>query len=279
MALEQVNQVVKIFTTKVAPSTEISLMIQQGLDKVFGDESESGLHYITRTYIAYLRVLQCIGSLSSDDIKKITDVEKKIAADNEERARANNQQAIKGSAAKFDEVSVLEKLGENGRRELFDLAIAGVNPNSEIFKKAMEECVSRLVKGSQLANAGESPTDVNPNFLAAYFGHTLGLAPRAMVHFVISHYLTRTFQAKYKGDPDLGKIAFDKDAIHDVIGVGIRILNARGDDSVREITEMWGKLRQDGGLQWHNDKYDNSNRTDPKQWFYDAVFGQNKKLQ
>jgi hypothetical protein len=272
MALRQAETAVEQFRQKIGLVPQLQQFYEAGCDEWVGDEKESGAMYIGRTYIGYLKCLKAVATLSNADVEKVIEVERLIDEDDAKRAAAAGLEVNKGSAAKFSHGEVLRMLDSEKRKELFDLALAGADPSSAIFAGAVGECTTRLVRGSELVAAGHKPSDKNPLFDNAYIGHTKNLPPRTMVHFIISHYLTRTFQAKYDGDPTLGELAFDKDAMHGLISVGIRLLVAKG-KCPPEIVELWNKTRAEGGLQWHNDKYNPNNKQDPKQQFYDKAFG------
>lgn len=276
MALRQAETAVEQFRQNIRLVPQLQKFYESGCDEWVGDEKESGAMYIGRTYIGYLKCLRAVATLSNADVKKIIKIERLIDEDDAKRAAEAGLEVNKGSAAKFSHGEVLRMLNSKKRSELFDLALAGADASSPIFAGAVHECTTRLVKGSELVAAGEKPGDDNPLFDAAYSGHTRGIAPRTMVHFIISHYLTRTFQARYDGDRKLGELAFDKDAMHGLLSVGIRILVARG-QCPPEIVEMWNRTRAEGGLQWHNDKYDPNNKQDPKQHFYNKAFPKKKK--
>lgn len=272
MALRQAETAVEQFRQNVGLVPQLQRFYESGCDEWVGDEKESGAMYIGRTYIGYLKCLKAVATLSDADVQKVIEVERLIDEDDAKRAALAGLKVNKGSAAKFSHGEVLRMLNSEKRSELFDLALAGADASSPIFAGAVHECTTRLVRGSELVALGEKPGDDNPLFDAAYIGHTKGIAPRTMVHFIISHYLTRTFQARYDGDKKLGALAFDKDAMHGLLSVGIRLLVARG-QCPPEIVEMWNRTRAEGGLQWHNDKYDPNNKQDPKQRFYDEEFG------
>lgn len=272
MALRQANEAVEVFRQSIVLVPQLQQFYDSGCDAWVGDNKESGAMYIGRTYLDYLKCIKAVATLTDAEVEKVIEVERLIDEDDAKRAKEAKLEVNKGSAAKFSHSQVLQLLDTKTRNGLFDLALAGADVDSPIFDGAVRECTSRLVRGSQLVAAGHKPSDKNPLFDDAYGGHTNNIPPRTMVHFIISHYLTRTFQAKYDGDPTLGELAFDKDAMHGLISVGIRLLVAKG-KCPPEIVELWNKTRAEGGLQWHNDKYNPNNKQDPKQQFYDKAFG------
>lgn len=271
--LTAITQSVERFQQRSSAVPQLKELYDKGFVDMLATEEESGIAYIGRTYLTYLKFLKCIAELSDEEVQQVVETEELVEKDDERRAADSGSEVNKGSAAKTSHTDIMIMLGKEHRKELYELAIAGANVDSPIFAGALEECVRRLEKGSAMAAEGIPPSDKDPRWDDAYSGHTRNLSPQVMVHFVISHYLTRTFQAKYnKRDAEFGELAFDKDAIHGILSVGMRIMIARG-KCPKDVEEMWIRTRENGGLQWHNDKYDKSNTGDPKQIFYDKAFG------
>jgi len=258
---------------------EINTRIFADLDQKLPNETETVLSYVQRTYTTYIKILQVVGRLTNEELETLRATEQLVQEDDLKRSREADKPQVKGSASGFDAVHALTIMGKEGRHEWFRLGLKSREVSSEVFVHAMQETAVRLQLGSLLARSGQEQNDDNPIFRYAYFGHTLGLLPKAMVHFVISHYVTRVFQAKYENDPILGDLARDKDALHDVLSVGIRIMLARKNEypEIVELAELWTKKRSEGGVQWHNDKYVDDNTQDPKQPFYDQAFGRDVK--
>lgn len=263
----------------LAKIPELDGQIWQDLDVPLPAEKESLGRYIRRSYLTYVKVFRLLGSLSESDLITLAKTERLVRKDELIRARSSDSSVVKGSSAEYEVMPVLSKLGVKVRKDLANTMLQGGDADSSVYRGALQELRVRLLLGSYLAQQGQAPSDDNPNFKVAYFGHTMKLSPKAMVHFVLSHYMTRAFQAKYGTKSRLTRLAFDKDSLHDVLSAGIRIMMARREQypEIVEIAELWAKKRSEGGLQWHNDKYDPESTIDPKQRFYDEAFGTQSK--
>lgn len=266
-------------TDRFSAVPEINAGVFADLDQKLPGESETMLSYVRRTYTTYLKVLRVVGRLTNDELETLKVTEQLVKEDDLKRAHKANKPSVKGSASGFDAVHALTIMDEKGRHDWFRLGLQSSEVTSETFVRAMQETAARLQLGSLLSRSGQKQNDENPSFRYAYFGHTLELLPKAMVHFVISHFVTRVFQSKYENDPILGPLARDKDGLHDVLSVGIRIMLARKEEysEIVELAELWTRRRAEGGVQWHNDKYLDDNTEDPKQPFYDRAFGKGVK--
>jgi|GEM_PF-1310969 hypothetical protein len=200
--------------------------------------------YIEETYIDYLKIVRDLATLSEDEVIQI--------------AKANelcDEKGISSSAAHGGADRFLNLLGEEGRKKL--LRTVWVNQGTETpnFMPALEDLSKRMQKGHDLSVSGEPTQDGDLKADKAIWGHTKGLSEKAMIHFVIGHFMERTFAAGYAQDPnsEVRKLASQKDTLLAAMGDVISLRYAQGKVDTT-IFDLWESTRENNGLQWNPGK-------------------------
>ncbi len=197
---------------------------------------------IGRAFIDNLRIIKDLATLSEKDLEL-------LALSDQECAKNNIKPP---SAAKGGAIHLREILGKDNLKVLLSGVSEMANVDSPIFKEALEDLDRRMTKGHELAVSGKPTVDGDPEADIAIWGHTKGLKPEAMAHFVTAHLLARTFSARFKNDqdPQVQEIAKDKDIVLASMIDVVMLRNAQG-KAPKKIVEIWGKTREEGGLGWN----------------------------
>ena len=214
------------------------------------------LRYIQSTYLNYLRLIRTLTKLSPEDKILIS----KANAECAEREIGSNS-AAHGGADHF-----LDTIGPENKQSLLTFAMKAADPNSLTFTNALQDLDDRMTLGHELSVTGEKLTDGNPKADTVIWGHTKGLQPKAMIHFVICHFLERAMTQifAHQDSSTVKDMAAHKDFFLNSLGDVIRLQAAKGKISP-EIYELWRLPRNQGGLQWNSDE---------KQKIYNEVLSQ-----
>lgn len=204
-----------------------------------GDSPEQAIAGI---YIEYLRTVRDLATLREEDIALI----RKANAESTVRGISKNS-AAHGGADYF-----LDTLDLEGRTQLLESVLRASNPESPEFVTGLQDLVSRMTAGHDYAIAGVELVDgASEDVDKAIHGHTKGLQPYAMVHFVLCHFLERVFTAVFSQSErrEVQEMVKRKDTLLAAMGDVIRLRKAQG--KAYRITPMWEHSRAGGGLQWN----------------------------
>ncbi|HKY74041.1 MAG TPA: hypothetical protein VJ246_01870 [Patescibacteria group bacterium] len=225
------------------PELQKTVEIVQG-KAVEGDAfTENPSRYIRHTYIQYLRIIKDLATLKPEEVELIRTANTRSA----ERGISTNS-ASHGGADYF-----LDILGTEKQQKVLGAVLESANAQSNIFQTALEDLSARMTRGHELAEVGAQISDgASADADFAIWGHTKGLTPEAMVHFVLCHFLERTFTAQFihDQDEDIRELVSRKDTLLAAMGDVIRLRNAQGVADPYIVT-MWEKDRDQGGLKWN----------------------------
>lgn len=210
---------------------------------------EEPIHYIARTYLGYLGLIKDLATLSDSDIKLVRRINK----------QCKKQGLSSGSAVNHGADHFLLTIGKSNKHRLLSFAVESSDIKSLVFQDALSDLVGRMTKGHELAEAGVDQTDgVSQKVDWAIYGHTKGLQTRAMIHFLMAHFLERTITQAFKQRLDkknnnkIRKLISPKDFFLQALGDVIRLQKSR-EEVTEEIYEMWRTPREEGGLGWNKD--------------------------
>ncbi len=198
--------------------------------------------YISKWYTEYLFIIKDISTIQKSDINKVrvANIQCKVLG------------IAHGTAARGGLEDFLETLGSEGQKRLFVAITQGVNPQSSIFTEAVNDLSHRMTEGHRLAKKGGELSDgASKEADYAIWGHTKGLQPAAMVHFVLCHFLERVFTAQFSRYPDtkVRDMVRQKDTLLAAIGDILLLRNAQ-EKVNKDIIALWTTSREKGGLQW-----------------------------
>lgn len=234
----------KTATAEVSANLAHLPELHEVLDAIYPEDAraENPLLHVGHIYVGYLRIIKDLSSLEPEEIELIR------RANTLSKERGISANSVSHGGADY----FLEVLGPKRQMKLFGAVLASADVNSDTFKEAIIDLSSRMTKGHELSLSNALTQDGDPAADKAIWGHTKGLQPEAMVHFVMAHFLERTFTAHFSQDPDsrVKQLVSQKDTLLAAMGDVIKLRRAQGRANSR-ITSIWEAGREQGGLGWN----------------------------
>jgi hypothetical protein len=139
-------------------------------------------------FVEYLKIVRDLSCLSETELVYIHQANELSS----QRGIGSNS-ASHGGADYFAKVLGPEKL-----KQVFNVVQQAGFPNSTDFNNGLSDLTNRMTLGHTLSLQGETLTDgASAQADFAIHGHTKGIQPEAMVHFVMCHFLERVFTAHF----------------------------------------------------------------------------------
>ena len=151
-----------------------------------------------------------------------------------------------GTASQVSADDLLEELRDS-KDSLHELAVRSTDPTSPYVAPALDELTSRMEGGHQLKLSGKQPTDDDPESRKVIWGHTMISDPKALVNFMICHYMERYFAVALseRGSQLASQKDFMLNALIDVV-----LADRLTEGKFEAIYNVWSTPKDQGGLGW-----------------------------
>ncbi len=208
----------------------------------------------------YLDVINKLSTLPQEDVALISTA----------RAACAEQGLSLSSASDWGADKLITTIGPSTQSALTAYAQEAITPGSQLNNIGFSELSKRMTKGHELAVSGKSLQDGDPEADVVIWGHTKGLQPKALTHFVFCHFMERAVSAALKQNPDpaVQAVGQKKDYFLNAMNDVIRLEVARGNSDYDEVLRIWSTSREKGGLQWSSTE---------KQRVFDQTVNSNKQ--
>lgn len=203
---------------------------------------EKPLLYIGKKYLEYLRVIKDLSNLSDSDSEILSKFHERL----------DSTEHSGNASVNINAVQFLNIVGDEGRNRLLEFVLESADPNSEVFQAALIDLADRMTKAHDMSVKGERLSDgASADADYVIYGFTKGLSKRATIDFVLCHFIERAVTQSLSSfeDESVREMVSHKDYFLDAM-TDVLLLKNTQDGSYAEVTDIWSRSREEGGLEW-----------------------------